>query len=366
MDIEIAVQAAAGQAVYLQIPASSLRVSVDELFPYFAKYPSADVIGGGWHRYKEGHDLIVNASGTFYNHGVGEGFRHVGHIVLTDFPTKAGIPIPGFSQSGLGHFLTDLGISKGWLNVNICDSVIGILAVQEGHGDLLAAIHGNLDMSVSTLFDTYVEGTAEILVGTYTQNPILVWGGIENWLAGIVSTWQTYTTYVDPLDFFGHAFGGAIIGSLLSYAFAPIKDAPLNAGRGAIISAFSVINPWFAVGAAAYFLTFKMGMMLRERDEILLNNSFYVDHKSLETIFELLGGDDPNFRNMWESTEPKLLDAEIQLMNTKHDPLSTPMELLDTTTAILETSVAVIDTSTDVLDTNMDLLRSESRLFDDK
>ena len=73
-----------------------------------------------------------------------DSFKHAGHVICTDFPTKAGIPIPGFSQAGLGQYLESIGLAKGWLSINIMDGAIGFLAIAEGHADLLKAISGNL------------------------------------------------------------------------------------------------------------------------------------------------------------------------------------------------------------------------------
>jgi len=191
--MEIAVTAAAGQAVYGWIPTDPLRGFFDNSFPWFAKCPHADILPfkDFHHRWAEGHDLLLDVPSTFTQHGVVDGVRHTGHVVLTDFPTKAGIPIPGFSESGLGALLAEAGISKGWLCVNVMDTGIGILAVAEGSADLSAALAGNLDMSAATFFDTFVEGGVEVVLSTATLNPLLLTGGVENILAGMVSTWKT-------------------------------------------------------------------------------------------------------------------------------------------------------------------------------
>ena len=93
---------ATSQFAYLSIPASELREFCDGMFPTFAKCSQADFIRGAYHRYKGGHDIVLDVGETLQHDGISEAFRHFGHIVCTDFPTKAGIPIPFFSQSGLG------------------------------------------------------------------------------------------------------------------------------------------------------------------------------------------------------------------------------------------------------------------------
>ncbi|MBC2596468.1 hypothetical protein H5P28_19540 [Ruficoccus amylovorans] len=153
---------------------------MDGLFPFFAKFPLADSLAsGGGHRWKAGHDLLLDLPGTFSQHGIVEGYRHAGHVLLTDFPTKAGIPIPGFSRAGLGQWLEGMGISNGWLNVNACDAGVGLFAVAEGSADLMQAFSGTLDMGPWTFVDTFVEGGVEVVLGCWLENPFLLAGGIE-------------------------------------------------------------------------------------------------------------------------------------------------------------------------------------------
>ena len=100
---EVCIKSAAGgtQCAYMHIPADVLRNTVDGLFPSLAKNAAADAVSGFGHRWVHGHDLIMDIAGQFFRHPV-HAVKQAGHILLTDFPTKAGIPIPGFSQSGLG------------------------------------------------------------------------------------------------------------------------------------------------------------------------------------------------------------------------------------------------------------------------
>lgn len=119
------------QLAYLQIPAATLRGFADSLFPGFAKDAVADAVSGTGHRFMAGHDLLLDVMPRFATEPA-SAFHQAGHILLTDFPTKAGIPIPGFSHSGLGEFLVNCGIPKGWMCMNIMDAGVGILAVAEG------------------------------------------------------------------------------------------------------------------------------------------------------------------------------------------------------------------------------------------
>ena len=165
-----------GQIAYLSIPASTLRNFSDGMFPHFAKFPTADIVTGAGHRYKAGHDLLLDIPNTFLKEGFLDAYKHFGHVVLTDFPTKAGIPIPGLSQSGLGGWLESVNIGRGWLNVNICDAGMGIIAVAEGHSDLISALDGSMKMDAYTFFDTFVEGGIEVVVSIQLSNPIILGG----------------------------------------------------------------------------------------------------------------------------------------------------------------------------------------------
>ena len=91
---------------------------------------NADYLGGFNHRWRGGHDLLADVGRTLRGKGPVAAAHQAGHIVLADFPTKAGIPIPGFSQSALGSFLANtLHIPRGYLSVNLLETGIGILAV---------------------------------------------------------------------------------------------------------------------------------------------------------------------------------------------------------------------------------------------
>ena len=194
---EVCIKSAAGgtQCAYMHIPADVLRNTVDGLFPSLAKNAAADAVSGFGHRWVHGHDLIMDIAGQFFRHPV-HAVKQAGHILLTDFPTKAGIPIPGFSQSGLGSLLVDMGIPKGYLSLNMMDAGIGLLAIGEGSSDLISAMSGNVPMDAWTAFDTFGEGGIELALGYSTQNPLLIGAGIENILAGCVSTLKTFTDYV--------------------------------------------------------------------------------------------------------------------------------------------------------------------------
>ena len=247
---------------YAHIPANELRMFVDGAFPTLAKNTIADVAKGFGHRYVAGHDLLLDVPKTIVVHGPVEGIKQAGHILITDFVTKAGIPIPGFSKSGLGGLLEQAGIKRGWMQLNICDTGVGILAISEGSMDLISAINGNMTMNAGSFFDTFIEGSIEVAIGWSTENLFLVSGGIENILAGIISTWNTYSVHINPLDFFGSSAISAILGSFVSYSIAKneLSDVILDAMRSGLVGALYSVSSAFGFGALAAYLAYNIGV----------------------------------------------------------------------------------------------------------
>lgn len=263
LDIGAHVATGGAQVAYLQIPAATLRGFADGLFPMFAKDSVADAVSGAGHRFIAGHDLLVDVMPRLATNPTGA-LHQAGHILLTDFPTKAGIPIPGFSHSGLGEFLVDCGIPKGWMCMNVMDAGVGILAIGEGYSDLMAALSGDLPMNMWTFFDTYAQGGVELAAAIHLQNPLLLGASIEDLTAGIVSTWNTCTYHVAMDKFFGYSLTGALVGlglaCLMGWTKGEVpKYALAGVSRGAILGGLSAVSKYFSLGAAVGILAFQIG-----------------------------------------------------------------------------------------------------------
>ena len=291
--IETAAVVKTGSFFYDQIPASAIRENVDSWFPYFAKNLDADTCSGRWHRYKEGHDLLIDVPKTLFDKGPVAAAKHAGHIIFTDFPTKDGIPIPGFSNSGLGKLLEECGISRGWLNISSFDTGIGILAVAEGHEDLLAAISGDLDMSGTVFFDTFVEGTLEVIIGFSRKNPFLALGGVENILAGFISSWKTISVYVDPTLFFGSVCSSMLLGGILGFAIGSMIPASQemilayeSAGRSGALAAFFSVETAFGFGALLVLAVIQSSKLLAKEHERNACTVFSCTHDSFKRLLE--------------------------------------------------------------------------------
>ena len=290
--MEVAVSGASGYYVYGSIKAETLRNFVDNLFPSLAKNLNADYISGAYHRYKGGHDLLIDVPKTFIEKGFTDALKHAGHIILTDFPTKAGIPIPGFSHIGLGKILEDFGISKGWLNINIMDGGIGFLAIDESHTDILNALSGTMHMNAFNFFDTYVEGGVELLLAINFQNPFLLLGAIENITSGIIATIKTYSIYVNPLDFFGAGIISAIIGGTLSYLISNGEKRYINILKSSMKSAsigtmFKIFTP-FGFGLIGGYILYEVGKYMANNTNYKINEALYISHKNFEDMFVIL------------------------------------------------------------------------------
>lgn len=320
--LEISVKSAVGgaQYAYMHIPVDALRHTVDGLFPSLAKNAAADAVSGFGHRWAHGHDLITDIVPQFFRHPV-HAVKQAGHILLTDFPTKAGIPILGFSQSGLGSLLVDLGIPKGYLSLNMMDTGIGLLALGEGSCDLISAMSGNVPMDAWTAFDTFGEGGIELVLGYSIQNPLLIGAGIENILAGCVSTLKTFTDYVDPALFFGHSMTGAILGAGFSYALNR-KRAKGSLGRtvlgtsarSALLGALSSASGYFTAGAFLGFTAMQIGkiMAAHAQKELILccSCSPLTFEQQLKTFSE-----DDFFKDHWHAP-PFLSEESLSVFDT--------------------------------------------------
>lgn len=278
------------RVAYIQIPATELRNFVDGVFPNLATNKIADSVSGFGHRYRAGHDLLLDVPSTFSTYGSIEGLKHAGHIILTDFPTKAGIPIPGFSHSGLGHLLEQVGISNGWLQISLFDSSVGIFAIADSAVDIAQALQGSLILDAGTACQTFGTGTVEISLAFATQNPLLLAGGIQNILAGIVSSWKSFSIYVDPLELLGAAGTSALLGFGITRGLLGenTSDSVRDSIRSGAIGALFKISASFGFGALAGFIIHRLGTELSKAHNRITENQLFVDDRTYQLFFDTL------------------------------------------------------------------------------
>lgn len=330
--MQTATAATAGIWAYSQIPARTIHSTVDSMFPRVAILPLADIPPfGRWHRFREGHDLLIDVPRTFIEHGPHDGINHVGHIVLTDLPTRDGIPLPGLSGEGFGSYLLDLGVTRDWLTINIVDGLVGYLAISEGTSDLIAAAAGDLDMSVTVFFDTFVEGGIEIALGGYFHNPFLVFGGVENIAAGIVSTWKTIVVNVPPVDLLGAGLACAIAGGVLTYTLTSrsehrerARTSITAAARSGAIGALGTVQAAFGMGGLLAVASYGCGNLLATARERELRRPYNIDAEDVDRFVCSQCENDVCFDHIWrDSSHP------TGVLSTKHAMLSAEPSMLD-------------------------------------
>jgi hypothetical protein len=304
------------------------------------------------HRYMAGHDLLLDIPRTTQSHGFIEGLNQSGHILLTDFPTKAGIPIPGFSYSGLGKMLEECGLHRGWLQLNLSDAHLGILAIAEGSTDLLSALQGTLEMSHAVFFDTFVEGGIEVVFALSTQNPLALIGGLENILAGLVATYNKLSVYVDPLDFFGAAGVSAIIGFSLAIGLAQedLKSATVDAIRSGIVGSLFSVSAAFGFGALAGFSTYRIGALLAQQQNESLNASLSVDLGFYKSIVEELSIGNPEIRLLLEKAIRAPIPSDTHLLESGGRELPSSPILLSDQAPLLNTTPSLLPSAGTVLE----------------
>lgn len=286
-----------GKALYVQTKHWVIRDFWEGLFPMFKNNAFADMNAKQFnikvHRFYDGHDLFVDVFKTIKNHGLKEGFKQAGHIALTDFPTKEGIPIPGLSNTGLGKYLCHFGIKPKYLLWNLTEVIngsVGILCVGEGFSDIISAFSGNLEMNFSTFLDTFVEGSFQVASGIYTGSPLFVVAGAENIFAGIVSAWKTYTIDIDLVPFFGATLTSTLIGFVTAKYLCKndMQQSVLKAAKSGLITGLFQLSTSFGYGAAAGVAYMEYVKFLAKRDSKEVAKYMQVDEHCYEKFVEIL------------------------------------------------------------------------------
>lgn len=338
----------AGHYWYAELDSKVIRKFVDNAFPGLASDPIADCLDGRWHRWKEGHDLLTDVLPRIAT-DPGGALHQAGHILLTDFPTTDGIPIPGLSANGIGSHVLDLfkdarsliksdplgigphildlfkdySINSGLLCINIDEALqggIGIMAVAEGHSDLIAAMNGGT-LDGWTAFDTFGEGAIELAAGLNlphfiltastgitVHNPLLVAAAIENAVSGAIRTFNTIQLAIDEMvtsieEFFGAVLGGSIIGIGISLFLSRkqstsqrIQKALITGGRAAILGGAGAISPFLSLGLAAGFCFHELCKSIISGEAKVHEYKPDIFRVTLESCME-----STSFREAWEA-----------------------------------------------------------------
>lgn len=175
----------------------------------------------------------------------------------------------------------------------------------------MAAIQGQLSMDFGTALQTFGAGALELkLAMIATSNPLLMTAaGMQNILAGLIATWNTFSVYVDPLDL----FGGAGISALLGFGMARgllaenMTDATRDAIRSGVIGALYSVSAAFGYGALAGFVVCRLGHALAGRHNALAQNRLSVDPHSYRLLVETLISGKTEISEFLVATKPNWL-----------------------------------------------------------
>lgn len=377
-----------GQMAYLELPAdvirSAVEKNVEKLFPNLAQCADADVIpgssvaGGFGHRWEYGHDLLVDVPRTMFDSGPTSALKQAGHILLTDLPTKQGIPIPGLSGQGIGHWLENTaGIREGYLSFHMADAGLGILVISEGSSDLIHALNGSLVMNSATFFDTFGEGGLEIALAIAAKNAwglaafnpaFVIVGGMENILAGIVSAYQTVSVYVDPLDFFGSAATSALIGFGLAHGLAgeSLSEASIDGVRSGAVGAFFSLSPAFGYGALAGFISFRLGRKLAQNHNSSMRALMTVDENAYQQLLEELCNGNVHLNEFLDRAEPHITLVDSgNILTTKGAILNSKVLTFPDHFQQLDSNAITLSESTPQLKSNARTLPNDSPILSD-
>lgn len=285
-----------GKAAYMQIPQEKIESFFYKTFSSCIHDSVADVAKGKWHRWKAGHDLLIDVPKRFYNDGIKAGFKHIGHL-LTDVATPDGLPGPLLSKSGLGDFLVNkcgIKIEKLCFNlndaINFVDKGISILCVGEGGMDVLDAFSGKMEMNFTTFCDTFGEGAFQLAFGIPTGNGLAIAAGVENIVAGIVSAWKTYTIHIDLVPFFGATLTSTLLGFLTSKYLCKndMQESVLKAAKSGLITGLFQLSASFGYGAAAGVAYMEYVKYLAKRDSEAVAKYMRVDKDCYERFIDVL------------------------------------------------------------------------------
>lgn len=311
-----------GKAMYVKANPVSVRHFWENMFSKFAHNDFADKLasyygkqhGFNVHRFYDGHDLLIDVPKTFKEHGLKEAIKQTGHIVLTDFPTKGGIPIPGFSNTGLGKILVEHGIAVKSLLWNLTDVVnlgCGLLCIGEGATDLISAFSGKMEMNFTTFCDTFGEGAFQLAFGIPTGNGLAIAAGIENIFAGIVSAWKTYTIQIDLVPFFGATLTSTLLGFLTAKYLCKneMPEVIQKSVKSGMITALFQLSASFGYGAAACCAYIDYVKYLAQKDSKEVAKVMKVDKNCYENFLKVLNSfEDKELRDTY-------LDYDTEITN---------------------------------------------------
>jgi hypothetical protein len=180
--------------------------------------------------------------------------------------------------------------------------------------------------------------------------------------AGIISAYQTFSVYIDPLTFFGSAGTSALIGFGLSYGLAKesLSDATLDGLRSGAVGAFFSLSPVFGYGALAGFVAYKLGGKLaaihNSSQRVLLN----INEEAFDLLLDEMCRGNIQLADFIDRAEINVSLADNSVV------LPTQVEALVDKIQLLSERVTTLDSHISVLpERNIEIVSRSRTLQDD-
>ena len=195
-------------------------------------------------------------------------------------------------------------------------------------------------MDFGTALQTFGAGALELkLAMIATSNPVLMTAaGVQNILAGLVATWNTFSVYVDPLDLFGAAGMSALLGFGMARSLVgeDATDATLDAIRSGTIGALYSVSTAFGYGALAGFTAYRLGSALAKKHNAHSQGRLSVDSQAYRLLVETLSSGSTDIRELLAATAPSWLLSDKRQLREKSYALSSEGKSLPTTVRTLD------------------------------
>lgn len=235
------------------------------------------------------------------------------------------------------------------MQINVCETGLGILAVAEGSTDLLKAYDGALSMDTGVFFDTFMEGGIEIGLSMLTENPILLAGGVQNILAGLISTWNTLVVHVDHVTFLGSAVTSALLGFAMGAACtrSSLATNTRAAIRSGVVGALFAVSPAFGFGALAGFVVHGIGGTLAVMHDANSQAVLKVDEAGYRMLIDELCRGNTHLHAFLDRARPRLSFTDDPPLLPSHGMVlfQGPRSLLDEQVLLSEVLPAALPTS---------------------
>jgi hypothetical protein len=141
---------------------------------------------------------------------------------------------------------------------------------------------------------------------------------VQNILAGLVATWNTFSVYVDPMDLFGAAGMSALLGFGMAHGLVgeEIPDAASDAIRSGTIGALFSVSTAFGYGALAGFTVCRLARAMAKQHNTLSQERLSVDPQAYRLLVETLCSGRSDIKEILAATAPTRLPAnELELPN---------------------------------------------------